>query len=124
LKARYCRTADDSATDPEAARAAFVPIFTPDYFGDFGMATFDGPQAMIDFLCTVITAGSEWMVHMLGSPEISVNGDSAKGDWTVLVWSKSRENGEVMRVVGRYSDEFRRTAEGWQISRILFRQFE
>jgi hypothetical protein len=124
LKARYCKIADDSAQDAEAARAAFPSVFTPDFQGDFGMATFDGPEAMTDFLCTVITAGSEWMVHMLGSPSITVDGDSATGDWTVLVWSKRREGGEPLRVIGRYSDEFRRTPEGWRIARITFRQYQ
>jgi SnoaL-like domain len=124
IKALYCATADLGAEHPEAARAQFGTIFSDDFFGDFGMATFDRGEAMTDFLCTVINANAEWMVHMLGSPRITINGDTAKGDWTVLVWSKRREGGEPMRVIGRYSDEFRRTADGWKISRIAFRQYQ
>ncbi len=124
LKARYCQTADQCASCPELARKIFPHVLADDFQGDFGHATFDGPLAMADFLCTVIAAGSEWMVHMLGSPNIVVDGDSAIGEWTILVWSKKREDGEIMRVIGRYSDAFRRTSEGWRITRIGFKQYQ
>ena len=123
LKSLYCATSDLGVENPEAGRAQFANLFTPDFFGDFGMMTFDGPQAITDFLTTVVAAGSEWMVHMLGSPRIVVNGDSATGDWTVLVWSKRVEGGEPSRVIGRYSDQFLRTVEGWRISRIEFKSY-
>ena len=123
LKSLYCATSDLGVEDPEAGRAQFADLFTPDFSGDFGMMTFDSPQAITDFLTTVVAAGSEWMVHMLGSPRIIVDGDSATGDWTVLVWSKRAEGGEPMRVIGRYSDQFQRTAQGWRISQIEFKSY-
>lgn len=122
LKARYCALADLSASDPAAARASLAELFTEDFFGDYGMATMDGPQAILDFLCTVIAANSIWMNHMLSSPQIVVDGNRATGDWSILVWSKRREDGTVMPVIGRYSDEFRLTAAGWQIARVRFQQ--
>ena len=124
LKALYCATADLGASDTDGARAGFANLFTPDFHGDFGMATFEGPQAMADFLCSTISENAEWMVHMLGSPRIEVDGDAATGDWTVLVWSKRRAGGEPMRVIGRYSDRFRRTENGWRISEIRFSQYQ
>ena len=120
LKARYCAAADISATDPETARAQFADIFTDDFVGDYGLAPLIGAQAITDFLCTAIAANSKWMIHMLSSPCIAVDGDTATGDWAVLVHSKRCETGAMMEVIGRYSDEFRRTAEGWRIAKVRF----
>jgi ketosteroid isomerase-like protein len=120
LKAHYCATADLSATDPEPARAQFASIFTDDFVGDYGFEPIIGAQAITDFLCTAIAGNSEWMIHMLHSPQIVVTGDTAQGDWTILVHSKRRDTGEVMVVIGRYSDEFRRTKNGWRIAKVRF----
>ena len=60
---------------------------------------------------------------MLGSPNIVVEGDAATGDWTVAVHSKTKA-GEQMLIVGRYSDRFTRTADGWKISHIKFSRNE
>jgi SnoaL-like domain len=122
LKARYCATADSTCHDGEAARARFAPLFTDDFTGDYGMATFASPDELISFLCTSIGDNSEWMIHFLTSPRIVVDGDTATGDWAILVHSK-RRGGERMEVVGRYWDEFRRTPNGWRISKITFRQY-
>jgi ketosteroid isomerase-like protein len=120
LKAHYCATADSAATDPKAARAAFAHIFTDDFIGDYGMGEpMIGPQAITDFLCTAIAGGSAWMIHMLSSPRIIVEGDTATGDWTILVHSKRRD-GEMMEVIGRYTDVFRREADGWRIAKVGF----
>lgn len=120
LKARYCAAADLSATDGEKARAQFVRIFADDFVGVYGMEPLVGAQAITDFLCTAIGGNSEWMIHMLSSPRISVKGDRATGDWTVLVHSKRRESGAMMEVIGRYSDEFRLTSDGWRIAKVQF----
>lgn len=122
LKARYCALADLAASDPPNARAGLAELFTEDFSGDYGVATMDGPQAIQDFLCTVIAASSIWMNHMLSSPQIVVDGNRATGDWSILVWTRRREDGEIMQVIGRYSDEFRLTAAGWRIARVRFQQ--
>jgi ketosteroid isomerase-like protein len=121
LKAHYCATADLCATDPEAGRAQFATLFTQDFVGEYGLGEpMIGPQAITDFLCTAIVGGSEWMIHMLHSPVIKVKGNEATGDWTVLVHSKRRDTGEMMEIIGRYSDVFRRTADGWRIAKVGF----
>jgi hypothetical protein len=124
LKSLYCATADLGVEEPEAARSQFAGLFTADFSGDFGMMTFENGEAITDFLTTVVAQSAEWMVHMLGSPRIIVDGDTATGDWTVLVWSRRVGGGEPMRVIGRYSDSFRRTADGWRISRIGFKSYQ
>jgi hypothetical protein len=120
LKAEYCRAADQAARDPRAARLIFASIFTPDFVGDYGYGPVRGPAAAADFLCDAIAGGSEWMIHMLHSPRIAIEGDDATGEWTVMAHSCRRESGEIAVVLGRYSDSFRRTAECWRIARIGF----
>jgi hypothetical protein len=120
LKARYCAAADLAATDPEQARRQLAALFTEDFRGDYGAGPLIGAAAIIDFLCTAIAASSEWMIHMLHSPRIEVNGDEATGDWTVLVHSRRRESGQVETVIGRYSDMLLRTPDGWRIAGVTF----
>ena len=124
LKARYCLAADTAAGDEPAARALFEGVLTQDFVGDYGFGVMNGPQAIVDFMCQAIAGGSEWMIHMLGSPRIEVAGASATGDWTIHVESRRREGAGLMTVVGRYSDRFRLTAAGWQIAAITFTRYE
>ncbi|MXO89965.1 nuclear transport factor 2 family protein [Pontixanthobacter aquaemixtae] len=124
LKARYCLAADTSTNDESEARAMFDGVFTDDFVGDYGFGTMEGPQAITDFMCKAISAGSEWMIHMLGSPRIVVDGNSATGDWTIHVESRRREGAGLMTVVGRYSDTFRKTSQGWKIASITFQRYE
>lgn len=124
LKARYCAAADLSASDPAAARALFADIFTDDFVGDYGLQPLKGAQAIIDFLCTAIAGSSAWLIHMLHSPRVEVAGDAATGDWTVHVHLKRRATGAVDVVIGRYSDTFRLTADGWRIATVRFERLE
>lgn len=124
LKATYCLAADTSTSDEAAARSMFGDVFTDDFVGDYGFGKIEGPQAITDFMCQAISGGSEWMIHMLGSPRIVVDGDTATGDWTINVQSRRREGAGLMTVVGRYSDTFRKTAKGWKIATITFERYE
>ncbi len=122
LKALYCATADSAAQDVDGARAGFAEMFTDEFIGDYGMGDpMIGPQAITDFMCTAIAGNSEWMIHFLTSPRIVVDGDTATGDWAILVHAKRRD-GQRMEIVGRYRDEFHRTGQGWRIAKITFRQ--
>jgi hypothetical protein len=120
LKARYCAVADSAAGDPEGARRAFGAIFMPDIVADYGYGPMHGADALGDFLCTAIAAGSEWVLHMIHSPMIEITGETARGDWTVMAHLKRRAGGQVDVVLGRYADEFRLTPEGWRITRVTF----
>ena len=124
LKARYCAAADLAAQAPDRARALFADIFTDDFVGDYGLAPLLGAAAIIDFLCTAIAGNSQWVLHMLHSPRIEVQGDEATGDWTVFVQLKRRDGGAVDTVMGRYSDHFRLTPSGWRIARVAFVRVE
>lgn len=124
LKARYCAAADVSATDQETARSQFADIFAEGFVGDYGMGLLDGGQAITDFLCNAIGGSSLWMIHMLHSPRIEIEGDRATGDWTVAGQMKRRATGTIDNIIGRYRDEFCLTAGGWRIARITFTRLE
>lgn len=124
LKARYCAAADYSASDPARARELFADVFVEDFVGDYGFDPLIGAQAIIDFLCSAIGGNSEWLIHMLHSPSIKVDGDKATGDWTVLVHLKRRATGAVDMLFGRYSDEFALTPQGWRIATVRFERLE
>lgn len=123
LKARYCAAGDSAPHDPEGSASALRACFVADATADYGFIQFENPEALINFMGTAVGGGSEWMIHMLGSPRIEVSGDAATGDWTVAVHSKTRI-GEAMQVVGRYADRFTRTADGWRISHIKFDRYQ
>ena len=123
LKARYCAAGDSAPHDAAGAAAGLTACFVPDATADYGFIQFDAPEKLIEFMGTAVGGGSEWMIHMLGSPNIVVEGDAATGDWTVAVHSKTKA-GEQMLIVGRYSDRFTRTADGWKISHIKFSRNE
>jgi hypothetical protein len=122
LKARYCANADSAAGDPEGAREGFRGLFTPDVVADYGFGTLSGIEAAAEFMCTMIPGNSEWMIHFVSSPDIEVAGEVASGRWTVMVQSKRREDCGVDTVVGRYADEFRKTADGWRMVSVRFTQ--
>lgn len=71
-------------------------------------------------MTTAVAGNSEWMLHMLHTPCIVVDGDRATGDWTVSSQMKRVDGGQIDTVIGRYSDEFRRTKDGWKICKIGF----
>lgn len=124
LKAAYCRAADTAPHDPAGAKAMFAGLFTDDFEGDYGFRTLQGEGAIAAFMVEAIGGGSEWMIHALGSPSIRINGDTAQADWTVAVGSRRRDGAGLMRVVGRYSDTFRKVSDGWRIASIAFERYE
>jgi len=122
VKARYCAFADSSCEDRQAARAALLPLFTPDVTADYGMEPIAGAEAVADFLSVAISGGSEWMIHNLHSPLIEIDGDRATGQWTVNVRMKRPGSAEPGFVFGRYRDSFRRVDGTWMIDAICFRR--
>jgi hypothetical protein len=119
LKARYCVAVDALTADTASAAETFRSIFHQRAVAEYGGDPVIGIAALTEFLCSAIAGNSEWRVHMIHTPLIVVDGDRATGDWTLLVHLK-RPGGTVDVLLGRYSDEFVRTAEGWRIARVRF----
>lgn len=123
VKARYCAASDLCPSDIGAALAAFRTAFTDDVIGDYGFRVFHGFEELTGFMTTAVAGNSEWMVHMLHTPLIVVAGDKATGDWTVMGQMKRRDGGTIDTVLGRYSDELVRTADGWRIAKVTFTRY-
>ena len=123
VKAAYCTASDLCPTDVAAALAGFRAVFTDDVVGDYGFRVFNGFDDLTGFMTTAVAGNSEWMVHMLHSPRIVVEGNTATGDWTVMGHMKRREGGAIDSVLGRYSDELTRTPDGWRISKVTFTRY-
>ena len=104
LKADYCAAGDLFATDVAAARAGTLATMLPECVCDYGFVVHEGAQALVDFMSSVVAGNSEWMIHMLGSPRIVVDGDTATGDWTIAVHAK-RMGAEVPDVIVGRSGE-------------------
>ena len=124
VKAGYCAAADLSASDPAKAKLLMADIFTEDFVGDYGFDPLKGANAIIDFLCFAISSKSEWVLHALHSPRIEVSGDRATGDWTVVAHMKRKEGGAIDTVMGRYSDTFRLTPNGWRLAEVKFSRLQ
>lgn len=124
LKAAYCRAADMAPQYPDAARSMFSGLFTEDFIGDYGFKVMHGEREIAEFMIEAVGGGSEWMIHALGSPSIRVDGETALAGWTITVDSRRRDGGGLMRIVGRYSDAFRKSADGWRIASIAFERYE
>ena len=120
VKALYCAAVDRLSEDEAGARDALRAIFLPEVTADYGYDPLSGAEDLIAFLRDAIAGNSEWRTHMLHTPLVVVDGDNATGDWTVMVHLKRRDGGPVDLVLGRYSDSFRRTPEGWRIAHVRF----
>jgi hypothetical protein len=120
VKARYCAASDLTPVDPAAALSGFRQVFTEDVVGDYGFRVFEGFEELTGFMTTVVAGSSDWMLHMVHTPLIAIDGNHATGDWTVMSQMKRSGSGQIDTVIGRYADEFRRTENGWKICRLRF----
>ncbi len=122
LKAEYI-TAADALVDPASGAAEkLTRLFMAEAKGDYLNAPLNGRDAIVGFLADAIAANNDWLWHSISSPRIDVRDDTATGDWTIMVKLKATGSSVINTLIGRYSDEFRRTAEGWLISSIRFTQ--
>ena len=122
LKARYFRLMDQKQWDAwKDVFAADVEIRTPDDTGDatpiIGRDTFvDGLRTMIESVPTV---------HHGHMAEISVDGDTATGIWSMedhLWWPPESGLGHMWGT-GWYEETYRREADGtWRIATLYLRR--
>jgi hypothetical protein len=122
MKATYCETVDTCVQDGDSAAARLMQLFAEDVHADYGMGELNGRKAVIEFLVTAIVANNDSLWHSIHTPRIDVRGDTATGQWTLMVRMKPKGSATFDTLYGRYVDEFRRTPQGWRISSIRFVQ--
>ena len=73
-----------------------------------------GRTAIVE-LWQKLMAGFPWVVQLMGSGTVEVQGDTGKGRWYLFEFAKSAE-GKGLLNVGVYHDDYRRTAAGWRFA--------
>jgi hypothetical protein len=110
LKARYCRFLDTK--DWAGFSELFVEDVVIDTTGSGGPRMEGRAAALVSIRAALESATT---VHMVASPEIAVQGDSATGIWAMqdrLVWP----NGRALDGAGHYHERYVRHGSGWKIA--------
>ncbi|MGD9997457.1 MAG: nuclear transport factor 2 family protein [Ilumatobacteraceae bacterium] len=99
---------------------AYASLFTDDavWGGNLGRAV--GPKEIEELLVRtleVYPSDLERTHHLVMNPVITVDGDSAKAKSNWGYMTRSETDAPVFEMLGRYSDELRRTPDGWKFSR-------
>jgi ketosteroid isomerase-like protein len=99
---------------------AYASLFTEDAFwgGNLGAAV--GPaeiEALLVKTLEVYPSDLERTYHLVMNPVITVEGDTAKAKSNWGFVTRSETDAPVFQMLGRYSDELRRTPDGWRFSR-------
>jgi ketosteroid isomerase-like protein len=113
LSARYNRAAD--GTDVPA----LLDVFSDDavvemHGGADGPAVFSG-----DSLAQLVAPYEGQRVHLTTDAIVSLDGDRATHQSTLLLCTRSKKRGIAALFTGRYDDELVRTTAGWRFSRRL-----
>lgn len=99
---------------------AYASLFTDDavWAGNLGKAV--GPaeiEALLVRTMEVYPSDLERTYHLVMNPVIHVDGDTAKAKSNWGYVTRSDTDHPVFEMLGRYSDELRRTPEGWKFTR-------
>lgn len=119
LKYRYLRDLDQKLFAD--LRDVFTPDATARYSG--GQYSFDGVEAIIEFLEE--SMGSEGFLssHRCHHPEIDLTGAAtATGIWALEDQVIIAEHDIYLRGAAFYTDEYVKTPEGWRISATSYKR--
>lgn len=98
--------------------ALLQSLFTDDCVLDFGdmLPLQNGWSDIRALFVDWHLANISWMWHNFSSPIIEINGDEAKGRWTLLAMGvyKGTEGTAPPHTYGRYTDQYVRTPTGWR----------
>jgi len=124
LKAVYARSLDHM-TQPHYPedQLALERLFDETATADLGpgLRFADRAAIMMRFTKTV-PRSRDWYFHVLSNPIVRVDGDRARGEWSVqtFITEKGAVPGSFKQGFGRYKDEFVRRTDGWRITRLEF----
>ncbi|MCA0319203.1 MAG: nuclear transport factor 2 family protein [Proteobacteria bacterium] len=129
LKARYAEYADEKYTDDHRRKPQDeldrigrlqAGLFTEDAVWDggehFGLC--EGREAIYAF---VRKGGWSFAMHYFLNPRIDIDGDTAKARWMLWQVCTLTEGDTPCWMSAIEDDEYRRTPEGWLMSRMTFR---
>ena len=111
LKAAYCFGVDDRDVD------AVVSLFCDDgVWHAPGIGRYEGRAALEKFFASLPEMMRFWL-HMVMNPQITVDGDTARGRWYLIEPNTTRDGGAVWGA-GRYEERYRRTDAGWRFAEV------
>jgi len=115
VKYRYLRALDTKHWDD------FADTLTEDVIGDYGESLgeehhFTDRATLVEFMRTSMPAGII-TEHKVTHPEIEIDGDEATGIWYLQDKVIAAEFNFMLIGAGFYHDTYRRTADGWKISK-------
>jgi hypothetical protein len=123
LKYTYARLVDKMLEQhTPAEEQALADLFLPDAVADFGarLGVIEGRAAIKKLFTETLPSGRAWVMHLIASPLLQVDGDRARGEWMVMALTETKQGAARSTVVGRYVDDYVRTPAGWRIQRQLF----
>lgn len=112
LKYAYVRCVDQKLWDE--LHGLFCEDATAAYSG--GKYSFEGRDAIVDFLRRNMSRDGFHTSHRMHHPEISVEGDEATGIWAMDDVNVDTDFDFYLSGAGFYEDRYRRTADGWRIA--------
>jgi hypothetical protein len=119
LKYRYLRCLDEKLWDE--LRDCFSEDATSAYSD--GQLSFDGRDAILEFLRSAMGAASFHSSHFVHHPEIDLVGPAAAtGVWALEDTIIEASAGITIRGAGFYSDEYRKSDGVWRIGHTGYRR--
>lgn len=111
LKAAYCAACDDDHNG-DAVAALFVADGT---WGPTGRTPETGRDEIRDFMFGVRNRGQmKRSAHQVFNPVIEVDGDTASGQWRLLMMYTATDEKSFVRIIGTYDETYVRTDQGWR----------
>lgn len=115
VKYRYMRALDTKHWDD------FADTLTEDVIGDYGSSLgeehkFSDRESLVEFMRTSMPA-NVITDHRVTHPEIVIDGDEATGTWYLQDKVIVADFDFMLMGAGFYHDTYRRTADGWKISK-------
>lgn len=108
LKYRYGALCDD-----DYAADGLAALFTKDAVWDGGpFGRYEGRDAIRAFFAGAPAAVS-FAAHYMINPVIEIDGDSARGQWSLWQSMVFRKTSKAYWLIGQYTDQYVRAADGW-----------
>lgn len=112
LRYEYARCLDDEAWEE------WVDLFTPDAECAYeGWGEVAGHEELYEFAAEDVAESFAYTAHVMLHPQITVEGDEARGQWYTKIHYALADGGGGWRQ-GRYHDRYVRTPDGWKFSSV------
>ena len=110
LRSKYSRLIDTERWKE------FAELFTEDTTVVYPRDTLEDRQGVYEYVRDRVEY--EYSMHTAQMPEIEINGDSATGEWYMLVFYIAPDLSQGY-VLGSYEDEYRNVDGEWKIDRMV-----